>query len=593
VNGPAVVSPLDDWGWLEAAVVSGEVLVPGNEMRSQVFYWVAADRDGLITGRLLTHATDSRRSVRRTVFELLYQLGFQYSDWPLVADAAESALTDVDPPVRRIAATVLVNTAEPVRVVAALAGSTDPVARIALVEAIPWRRVPGRRVILERLRSDAVPAIRLLATVAVLSRDDPAAWPDLDGAVLSDLEASIGVLNAPGSLRSLTAGERWARALAGVDREEDCYGWVERLVNPARSAQVRLEGVRMAVAAMREWRAAPGRLTAVLTGLLRDEEPSDVREAALRTVAASLTASRLAADELAALLDDPGLATPAAIALGCVGDRRAVPYLVRLLLAGRDESRLAEAFRAVARAGADPHAPVAAARKMLAAQPDSCAPELPMRVLAAFGPAAAAAVPQLIARLEGAENDTPDWAIHVLGQIGPAAAAAAPSLRQYPTQSAALALLTITSDRAVAERYLAGRPEYLRRDRAAPALLTWLAEHSGLTGRQHQQLRSLFRVPGFGQVESAHALWLHEGPTAAAELLQALPQYLTDDILGPKALRVLAAMGPHARPILDHLDQFTTSRHRTGLNIGDADTEMRADETLLAAAVATRRKIAE
>jgi hypothetical protein len=214
-----------------------------------------------------------------------------------------------------------------------------------------------------------------------------------------------------------------------------------------------------------------------------------------------------------------------------------------------------------------------------------------MRVLAAFGPAAAAAVPQLIARLDGAENDTPDWTIYVLGQIGPAAAAAAPSLRQYPTQGATLALLTITSDRAVAERYLAGRPEHLRRDRVAPALLTWLAEHGGLTGRQHQQLRSLFRVPGFGQVESAHALWLHEGPAAAAELLQALPQYLADDLLGPKALRVLAAMGSHARPILDRLDRFTTTRHRAGLNIGDADAEMRGDETLLAATIATRKQI--
>ncbi|WP_426514028.1 hypothetical protein ACPPVO_27450 [Dactylosporangium sp. McL0621] len=43
-----------------------------------------------------------------------------------------------------------------------------------------------------------------------------------------------------------------------------------------------------------------------------------------------------------------------------------VPELVRLMRAGSDEPRLAEAFRAVARAGADPQAPVAAAREMLA-----------------------------------------------------------------------------------------------------------------------------------------------------------------------------------------------------------------------------------
>jgi len=228
----------------------------------------------------------------------------------------------------------------------------------------------------------------------------------------------------------------------------------------------------------------------------------------------------------------------------------------------------------------------------LAALPDSCAPGLPVRVLAAFGPAAAAAVPELIARLEGAENDTPDCAIYVLGRIGPAAAAAS-LLRQYPMQGATLALLKVTSDQAVAEQYLVGRPEQPGRDGIASAVLTWLTEHGGLTARQHKQLRSLFQAPGFGQLKSAGALWLHEGPAIAAELLEVLPEYLTDDLYGPKALRVFAVMGTHARPVLDRLDRFVASRHRTGMNIGDEDAEMRADEMLLAATIAARQKIAE
>jgi hypothetical protein len=81
-------------------------------------------------------------------------------------------------------------------------------------------------------------------------------------------------------------------------------------------------------------------------------------------------------------------------------------------------------------------------------------------------------------------------------------------------------------------------------------------------------------------------------PAAADELLQALPEYLSDDLYGRKALRVLTAMGSHARPILDRLDRFAASRHRVGLNIGDDDAEMRADETLLAATVAARKQIA-
>lgn len=328
----------------------------------------------------------------------------------------------------------------------------------------------------------------------------------------------------------------------------------------------------------------------MLTGLI-GEQPSELRSAALRALASSLTASRLAADDLAAMMDDPELGAVAATALGCAGDHRAVPQLVRLLHSEGTEPRLAAAFRAVARAGADPQAPVAAVRQILAALPDSCAPELPMRVLAAFGPAAAAAVPELIARLEGAENDTPDWAFYVLGQIGPAAAAAVPVLRDYPTQGARSALLKITSDRAVAERYLAGCPEELRRGRFASELLTWLAENGGLTTRQHKQLRSLFNVPGPEQVESAGALWLHEGPAVADELLTVLPTYLSDDLYGPKVLRVITAMGSHARPILDRLDQFIASRRRAGSNIGDDDAEMRADEMLLAAMIAAREQI--
>lgn len=598
MNRLVPAASLDSWGWLEAGVVSGDLLVPGDHARSWVFDTIKAERDGLATHRLVTLATDGRVPVRRAVFTLLAELcSLCPGGWPVVAAAAESALRDGDVPVRRAAAALLVRTGEPDRVVAVLAASSDPVVRLPLMHAMSRRKVAGYhavagyRATLDRLRSDSEPAVRLLAGVAAYRSDDPASWPALDAAIRADAEASADALAEPGSSCPERPGEVWARALTGLDRERDCCAWAHRLTEPGERPQLRLDGIRIAVAAMRTWRAAPGRLTPMLTGIV-GEHPSEVRSAALRALAASLTASRLGADSLAAVVDDPEVGAAAATGLGCVGDHRAVPYLVRLMLAGSPEPRLAEAFRAVARAGADPQAPVAAARRMLAAVPDSCAPELPMRVLAAFGPGAAAAVPELIARLEGAENDTPDWAFHVLGTIGPAAAAAVPHLQQYPTQGATSALFKIISDCAVAERYLAGRPEELRRDRLAAQLLTWLAEHGGLTARQHRQLRSLFKVPGFAQVESAGALWLQEGPAVAHELLAVLPQYLSDDLHGPKALLALTAMGSHARPVLDQLDRIITSPRRAEFNIGDEDSEMRADEMLLAATITARERIA-
>ncbi|MFI5845949.1 hypothetical protein ACIA8K_40225 [Catenuloplanes sp. NPDC051500] len=397
--------------------------------------------------------------------------------------------------------------------------------------------------------------------------------------IRADLESSAGALT------SATPGRHWAWALTRLDREEDCYSWAERLV---ASPSTRRDGVWMAVEAMRTWRAAPARLTPMLTGLLRDGR-AGIRSAALQALAMSQSACRLAADDLATMLEELG--PPAAIALGKAGDHRAVPHLVRLMLSGSDEPRLLQAFRAVARSGADAEEPVSAARRILAAHPSSSPPELPMRVLAAFGPAAAAAVPELLATIEGAENDTPDLAFHVLGQIGPAAAAAIPTLRRYPSQVVMFALLRTTVDRTIAERYLARLPDELRGGRSAAMLLTWLAEHGGLDDRQHRQVRSLFRAPGSRQVYSAAALWLHEGPAAAAELLDALPMYLTDDLYAPEVVRVFAMMGPHARPILGRLDEFATSRHRAPFNASTPEAEIYADETVLAAVLAARDRI--
>ena len=370
--------------------------------------------------------------------------------------------------------------------------------------------------------------------------------------------------------------------LVRLDREQDCGVWARRLAGPAEPTTARLAGVEFAVAAMRTWRAAPAELAPILASMLA-EGPSVVRSTAARALAASLTATRLAADQLAALLDDPDLGAAVATALGSVGDHRAVPHSIRLMGTGDDVPRLGEALVACARAGADPTVLVAAARQVLATHREPCragrtwryCPAAPaLRLLAELGPAAVDAVPDLVARIQAAmdRNDLgePLCEIYVLERVGRAAGAAVPLLRRYAkvgnsgADLAVRALVMITSDRVVADRFLAERPEQPRRCRNAPALLSWLADHGGLTGRQYQQLRHLFAQPGAMQVRTAGALWRCDGPRMTGELLDTLMEYLDDDLFGPEVLRVFTAMGEYARPILGRLDQFVRVRHVRG-----------------------------
>ncbi|BCJ39434.1 hypothetical protein GCM10010168_63180 [Actinoplanes ianthinogenes] len=556
-------------GWLDAALLSGAAGGAGDAARSRIFEEVRAERDGVTARRVLAWAGTELPAVRKTVFDLLDGLVFGGPEWPAAAEVAERALTGSDQTVAWAAARILVAAGGRERAGRVLESATDPVARAALVDRLVDDADP-------RWRSDPVPAVRLLAAVGAMRRADPGEWAALDAAIIADLEAADRMLG----LSWWTAGERWAKAMVRRDREDDCYAWVARLSGMTR--------VYLAREAIREWRAAPGRLAPVLAGML-SEEP-----AAARVLMASVSATRAAADTLVRLMDDPELGAGAVVALGAAGDQRAVPRLARMMESGPGAPGLFGAVLAAVRAGVDPGALVAAARRMLATDSDQ---SWALRVLGACGPAAVGAVPELIARLPEAAG--------ALGAIGPGAGPAVPALRRLFAGSAtagaagggwskaivAQALLMITGDRAPADEFLAGRPERLGRGRVEAALLSRLADHGGLTDRQHRQLRHLFERPGFPQVETAGAIWRQEGPAAAAELLEVLPQYLDDDLHGVPALRVLGAMGAHARPMLPRLDTIAESRHRLPMNVGSPDAEMRSDEILLAAVLDARERI--
>ncbi|MET7673121.1 HEAT repeat domain-containing protein [Micromonospora luteifusca] len=381
--------------------------------------------------------------------------------------------------------------------------------------------------------------------------------------------------------------------------------WAERLLGRHEPDRVRQAGLNIAVEAMRTWRAAPVRLTPALSTVLT-EPPSPVRVAAVEVVCASLTATRLAADDLVPLLAEPALSATVATALGSIGDPRAVPVLLRMLRAGARHPRLVAAIRAVAPALSDPTEVVMTAREVLAGHRDpchegrswqSCPAMVAVHALAALGPAARAAVPELTARLRAAvDRGDPAAArleVFALQQIGPSATPAVALLRPLMTSDprddfAARAVLAITQNRVVADDYLDARPEQLRRCRIAPHLLTWLADHGGLTDRQVRQVNHLFTQPGAMQVGVAAALWRHHGPVAAPWLLAELPKYLDDDAFGPPAMTVLGALGRFARPALPHLDRLVESPRRVGVHLGDFDAEMRADEQLFDLAITTR-----
>ncbi|SCF25705.1 hypothetical protein GA0070618_4542 [Micromonospora echinospora] len=496
-----------------------------------------------------------------------------------------------------------------------LFGSSDPVARTALAEALwppllqfgdrgnQWAETVGR------MRRDELPAVRFLGACSALLSADPPDWPMLDAAVRADLVPAAEALGGVGGRISWRAGERWAIALRRRDREQDAYATVAQLVRAGEGELARQAGLGIAGEAMWTWRAAPARLAPVLSAVLA-EPASAVCTSAVGVVCASLTATRLVADQLAEMVVESRVSATVATALGCVGDARAVPELLRLLRGGQPHPRLGEALAAVALAVSDPTSLVATAQHVLAEHQGSChqgqdwhsSPALvAVRCLSALGPDAAVAVPDLTAVLaEAMERGAlaeGRLVVSALEEIGAAAAPAVPLLRQFAVSNdaaadlAVRALLRITGNRRIADDHLDSRPEELRRCRIAPDLFDWLVQHGGLTDRQVRQLNHLFTPPGLMQARVAIAYWRQHGPPAVPALLGTLPQYLDDEAYARPAMEALAAMGPHAQPVIPALDRLIASRHRTAVYLGDFDAEMRADEQHLQLALTTRAQI--
>jgi hypothetical protein len=592
--------------WLDAAVASGAAGTYGDPLRSAIFDAVQEDRDGPVAQRLLVLASDPDVEVRRTVVRLLFDLTPTPAGWPRAAEAAADRLTDEDEHVRRAAAWLLFCAGGIARAAAVLRDErhpADPIARTALAEAALSRFVTSaeeaRRELAECLRDDRDPAVRLIASLASLTEAAPADRAGIEAAIRADLPAGAGRLAGEGGVTGRGAGDRWASALARHDLEEDCFLRVAELLDGAQSAVVRRTGIEMAGESMREWRAAPDRLTHLIVPLLTGS-PMEVRVAAAETLAESLTATGLAAEHLAEVLDVPGPGAPAAVGLARIGDVRALPALCRIL---RGDPRtwpygLGEAVDRIAGTDADYTVLIGTLLEALARDPEHCVqgrvcPALLAAVgLARLGARAATAVPDLVmslrAAIDRADHDHPaSGLVRALGSIGPAAAPAVPLLetllsgKESAAEAAVLALVRITGDRRYAEAYLDAVPEDARYCGIGPDLLGWLMDQGELSGRRSTQLHRFFDRPGPMQIRTAHLVWRHDGWAMPERLLEVLPRYLEDDVYAPYGLKTLTAMGAAARPVVPALDAIISRRRRLPFYIGNFGAEMRADERLV------------
>ena len=349
---------------------------------------------------------------------------------------------------------------------------------------------------------------------------------------------------------------------------------------------VRRAGIDLARESMRRWRTAPALLTPLITARLSADEAEVLCE--------SLTASELAADRLAGLLDAPEAYVHVAPALARIGDVRAVPALCRIL--GRPPRTwpygLGEAVEAIAAPGRGPLLDAllsASARHPEPCGPGRICPALLTAVgVGGFGATATPAVPSLVALLrqaigEPGHDHRVTGVVRALGHIGPRAAVAVPLLESLRDEAAAVpALVRVTGDRTYADAYLGALPDDPRGCAIGPELLSLLMDRSGLTGPQVTQLHRFFDRPGPAQVRTAPLVWRHDGPAAAERLLRVLPGYLDDHCCAPYALRTLVAMGASARPVLPALDAIIDRRERLPVHLGDPGAELRADERLLA-----------
>ncbi|MET7402981.1 hypothetical protein ABZS66_56825 [Dactylosporangium sp. NPDC005572] len=288
---------------------------------------------------------------------------------------------------------------------------TEPQVRARLLAAIQWldRKTP---LVAEALGAGQPLALRA-AAVLLLARSDQPWTPEATAAVREvwadgqPLEKSWWWGWGSSPLQDLIAGLG--------DRGPDGAAVLGMLLASSAN-RVREQAAAAAVIVVRTERQARPLLVPVLEGVLADAS-AKVRYDAARALSEAGVAARPAVDALAAAV----AATSAALgALVHLGDPRWPALAAARLRSGTDVEGTVEALY---EAGAPFHAEVMDA---ITTTDPADWHRWGIYLLAAWGPAAAPAVPQLRTLLD---TNVHAWALDALTAIGPAAAAALPRLR--------------------------------------------------------------------------------------------------------------------------------------------------------------------
>ncbi|MBB5800363.1 HEAT repeat protein [Saccharothrix ecbatanensis] len=522
-------------------------------------------------------------------------------------------LDDPDPEVRREATLMLSDGVRHPESVEALrrrwSAETDRTTRCDLVRAfgvvLTW--APD-----ESLRAELVALLSgddlqlCLAAVHALAESDPAVAPphvdmlvravlDPDAALWRD-SAWIGgaLVRTTGDLLAVDPVAATAFAI-GISQDREVDG--------------RVASLGQAGSVLSEWRTATGAILPLVGRRLHDDTP-EVRYRAAALLACLGLDAKPYADHLAALAADPAIRNSRRVttvgdaavwALARQDDPRCLPGLVERLsgdrlgfgTAGAYHGRLPHLIMQPAihevliplRRHVDVLLDAVTARLATAREDDVLGWTL-CDVVAAWGPAAEAALPA-VARLLHGERSLPR-AAKAIGAIGPPAADAAKALRNNTTEpTAAWALWRTGADPDFGIETLV---HHVAEGRGYHNAIALLAELGPQAAASTDHLRDLTRSDNdWTRVEAAHALWrVTEDPTAPITTLTDLAEPLsTGDCLPVRiaALRYLADIGAStervttlARAILDNPRRIAYSG---GWHTFAEDEEIRAAATRL------------